>query len=617
MNTEDRDKTGPRWDSIESTDDINIELASAVVSLVDWLEKTETERTRILDNRILEDLYGGRWVNSDNLALGVAAYGQSGGEPVKLNFARNAVDFVHTKICAETPAVVVSSRSSDYSSEQRADQLSKIVDTMIDSCKLMSLGPVAALAALRTGVGIVKTFHMDGRPMAEVVPSSWVHVDPIEGMNGNPSSIYEKRPVPRESVRRQWSPDGYDDDISLAISAAGPSTDPLEILSSFSSESAADNIDVYEAWTLGSDEYPGRHVICIQGATLLDEEWVVDRFPHAFYGIDVPPPGRGFWAQGLLCQVDQVQAEIDFLLAQVSEQIRMGRLKVFVQNGSGVSEDRLASSRQGEIVHYEGARPDFITPPTVGREALEHIQWLVTELYQTIGMSEQASSSQRPAGVNSGRAILFFHDFQTKRFVDLVKRYGEFIIQIVERLIDRIDDMHRADIDISSDDDIDWAKLKIDRNHFRLKLETVSSVPRTYAGRVQRIEQLIATGQIPQQYWVDYLSDPNAWKAEHRASAQAEYIDWLIGVLSDSSKDVPNVNDHMDLDMAIEIFNGEILRLERRGADQEIIDRFEEMFDSITARRDELIAAQAPPQGAPAPVDTPQLPNGGIRPGEQ
>ena len=617
--------TGEAWDRIErideelSSDDDsesgNPRLANALTTLVDWLIDQPEERLRILDNRVFEDLYGGRWVASGELSVGVQAYGQTYGDPVKLNFARNAVDFVQTKVCAETPAVVVSARSGGYRAERRADRLNRYIDRLIDSCELMSRLPRAALTALQTGTAIIKTYlDEDGRPQIELVPSEWIHVDPGEGRNGDPCSLYERRPVSRRSLLETWvdqprslgrSSDDTEDDLDdeepsameAAILSAPPARDPLD-MGLDDSNTASDIVDVYEGWTKGTPSRPGRHVVCVNGFVLLDEDWIYPRFPHAFFGFDPPPPGRGFWAQGLLSHIDEAQAEIDFLLAQVSEQIRLARLKVFVERSSDIIDDHLIDSDQGRIIHYDGQPPTFSNPPTVSVAALQHIQWLVTELYQTIGMSEQGASSQRPAGVNSGRAILFFHDFQTKRFVELVKRYGDLTVAVIDRLLDRAEEGH---IDVDSDDvetdpddgktnsdSLRWSEVRMDRSDFTLKLETVSPVPRSYAGRTQRIEQLIAQGQMPEGYWTEYLSDPNAWRAEHRAAAQAEHIEWLLDQLTDPDAEIPDLNDKLDFGMALEVLGGEVLTLVRKKADQEIIDRVEDFYDRIVARREEI-----------------------------
>ena len=645
--TDDGRPAGTGWDEVEraddpeSGDDVNPTLAQAVTALTDWLTETPEERARILDGRVLEDLYGGRWVDGDALLPGVNAYGMCGGDPVKLNFARNAVDFVRTKVCAETPAVVASERGGGYQAERRAELLTEYIDRLTDGCGLMDMLPEAALCALRTGTAVVKTFSRGGSPMAELVPAEWVHVDPIEGRNGAPRSLYERRPVSRRALLDEWVPrDTRDPEepsaLERAILSAPAARDPLDLSIGSNSATIADMIDVYEAWSLGTEGCPGRHVVCVVGACMVDEDWTLPRFQHAFFGIDPPPPGRGFWAQGLLCQLDEAQAEIDFLLAQVSEQIRKATLKVFVQLGSKVIEDHLADSRQGQIVTYDGTVPHFITPPTVGKEALQHIQWLVQELYQTIGMSESASSSQRPAGVNSGRAILFFHDFQTRRYVDLVKRYSRFTIDVIERLLDRADGLHADPPDPDSDGDdslasrdddrISWARVRMDRRDFSLRLETVSAVPRSYAGREQRIEQLIAQGQMPEGYWTEYLSKPDAWRAEHRASAQAEHIEWLLERLTDPESEMPELSDKLDLGMAIEVMGGEVLTLIRKGADREVIDRVEDFYDLMVQRQKDAAAAQAMGQQqtqAPAlngATQTPTAPGladmatGGIRP---
>lgn len=584
------------WDLIEGS---GPDVATALTALIDHLADLDAER--ILDGRVLEDLYRGFWVSSEDLSPGVLAYGAMGGDPVKLNFARNATDFVHNKLTTETPAVTAGSTDGTFSSDRKAQDLSRKLEELWSDTGADRLLKSAVLSGLRTGTAIVKAIpasHEEGRPFLEAVPTEWVFVDPAEARCGQPRSIYERRPVPRRYVHEAFT--GDDDEMRTAVDSAGPPTDPLFNDSNPAPGSpGSDLIDVYEAWTLPSDdgERPGRHVVCVRGAVLIDEEWTLSRFPHSFLRISEPAPGRGFWGQGLLEQLDEPQAEIDYLLGQVSEQIRLSRLRFMVQASESVSDDVVASMFNGDIIRYENAPPQALTPPTMNKEAFDHIQWLVSQLYQQVGMSEQAASSQRPAGINSGRAILFFHDFQTRRYADLVDRYGCFAVDVAKRLLDA------ADVERPEGTGV--------------RLEEVSPVPSTYAGRTQRIEQLIAQGQVPEGYWTQYLSNPDAYRAEHRASSQADYLEWIMDQLLDTDVELPQVNDHLDFDLALEVLNGEILTLNRKKADPGVIDRFEDFFDSVTARQAE-VRSQQQMQAGPVPqapaAQAPELPMGGLLP---
>jgi hypothetical protein len=93
-------------------------------------------------------------VDVDSLLPGVNAYGIVGGDPVKLNFARNAVDFVHTKVCAETPSGVATEKGGGYQTERWAQLLTEYIDRLTDGCRLEDLLPEAALTVLRTGTAV-------------------------------------------------------------------------------------------------------------------------------------------------------------------------------------------------------------------------------------------------------------------------------------------------------------------------------------------------------------------------------------------------------------------------------------------------------------------------------
>ena len=84
-----------------------------------------------------------------------------------------------------------------------------------------------------------------------------------------------------------------------------------------------DMIEVIEAWHIRSSQNSddGRHVICIDNATLFDEKYEKDYFP--FVTLRWTQRMLGFYGQGLAEQLRGIQAEINQLLLNIQEQMNL------------------------------------------------------------------------------------------------------------------------------------------------------------------------------------------------------------------------------------------------------------------------------------------------------
>jgi hypothetical protein len=218
-------------------------------------------------------------------------------------------------------------------------------------------------------------------------------------------------------------------------------------------------------------------------------------------------------------------------------------------------------------------------------------------------MNESASSGNKPAGLNSGKALEYFHDFQTQRHVDLAKRASRLTVEVVERLIDAAqmafggqDGEQQLTVKYgrgSSIRQVHWDQVDMDRDEYSIELLPVSPIPSTFSGMIQGVEDSIARGLPPPPYAEQLMSDPNLWKVARIAMADADYVDSCIERLLDPSAEMPIVLDAQDLELTFDICRVELLNIVREGADPEVVYRFQDYMQSISD------AMPKPPEAAP------------------
>src|SRR5262249_21243201 len=148
----------------------------------------------------------------------------------------------------------------------------------------------------------------------------------------------------------------------MAISAAkGGNPDDGE----WNFSMTADQILVTEAWHLAERRGgKGRHVVCIQGFTLLDEEWE-GPFPFAF--MRWSEPVAGFFGVGLAEELIGIQNTINKLLLEIQRGQHLISGHWLVESGSKVTASQI-NNDLASIVKYAGVMPQYNAPAIIAPE---------------------------------------------------------------------------------------------------------------------------------------------------------------------------------------------------------------------------------------------------------
>src|SRR5690606_20657104 len=103
-------------------------------------------------------------------------------------------------------------------------------------------------------------------------------------------------------------------------------------------------VEVVESWRLPYEGKGGRHTICIEGATLLDEPWERDSFPFAF--LCWSPPRSGFWGSVLVDELAALQYKVNEVFRDLQQNIYYtSAIKVLVRRGADIAKKKLSGKR--------------------------------------------------------------------------------------------------------------------------------------------------------------------------------------------------------------------------------------------------------------------------------
>ena len=602
-------------DTEGSDDDNTPDVWEEVTSYVAYL--ADESKGRIDKYDVHHSIYKGYTLGT---ALGNSAIRHiaAGGIPEQqLNFTKNVVDAIHVKVSKNRPQVKAVVSDAEWSYINKAKKITRFLAAEFDRENVGQKVVKLCRQAEIDGTGIIKVY-IDWEAESircDVVPPEELFVDEHEARYGEPRQMHQVKQYSRDELIGDFPE--YEDEI---MHAPGTRVGIHGNISDAEYDDSSEVIDVYESWKLPSRQFEdgedcdGRHAVCIRGATLLIEEYRAPRFPFAVYRWTEPSTGRGFWGGGIVEQVQKIQWEIDKLVGQIQYSLKVGaRTKIFVNRGSDINVSHIAHPGIGNIIEYGpgGGAPTVSAPEPVSQQLFSYLQTLIEHLYRTSGMSMDAASSQKPAGLNSGIALLHFHDFQTEHFIDQAKRLNDVYVDVGELMIDAARQLASVNGGYNTkwnDGDmvrgIDWSDVDMDADRFVLKLEAVSEVPDTHSGRLNLVTQLAQNGQIPESYITSLFENPDIPRMNRMLNADHNYAEWVIEQLLDETiEELPIVESAMNFELVIDMTRAAYLDLLTRNAPEVVIEKFVNYMDLVKLEVENLAPpTQEAPQAAPAPT---------------
>jgi hypothetical protein len=383
---------------------------------------------RLIQHTISARLYG----NLSLFALGSTRLATAHSlmrERISYNVVQSATDTVVAKMAKNKPRPLFLTSGGDYRQQRKAKKLNQFVDGVFYENRAHELGLEAFRDGAVVGDGFAHVFARNGRVAFERTLSTELWVDELEAVYGQPRQLHRTKSFDRQVVldwaRQLITDKAAREKAEAAIKEATPSKPESVGLE----QVVSDLIDVRESWHLpdgpdatADDPKNGAHVISIEGAVLVADPWLRDHFPFARFRWC--PRLFGFWSQGGAEQIQNIQIEINKLLAVIQRSFELGgSFKVLLKNGSKVSQEHI-NNAIGALIHYNGdTPPQYVTPPMVQSEICQHLLTLKNAAFEQIGGSQLAAASQKPAGLNSGVALREYNDIESDRFQTIGKAY--------------------------------------------------------------------------------------------------------------------------------------------------------------------------------------------------
>ncbi len=455
----------------------------------------------------------------------------------------------------------------------------------------------------------------------ERVLATELWADEYEAIYGDPRQIHRTKLMDRAvllELASAWA-DGTKEQKAIedAIFHADPAK--REIVPN----DVSDLVEVAESWHLPDGPEPtaanpkgGAHVISIPGHVLMREPWLRDHYPFARFRWC--PRLVGYWSQGGAEQIQQIQFEINKLLGVIQRSFELGgTFTVLLEQSSKVPVEHL-TNKIGRIIRYTGPNaPQIVTPSLVQAEIFQHLLTLKNAAFEVFGISQLSATSQKPSGLNSGKALREYNDIESDRFQTIGKAYEQFFLDLAQLTIEAAKEIGGS-YKVKSPGKKFLDLVKFDEpDEYVMQCFPVSSLPRDPAGRLQTIQEYMQAGLLTPRQGKKLLDFPDLDHIEDLTNAAENYLSEILEGMLDGEEYVPPAPED-DLQLAREMVLEYIPWARTQRAPEERIEllyrflgQIQDLEDMAAQQAAAQAAAQAPapgaPQAQPAPPPTSDL----------
>ena len=247
-----------------------------------------------------------------------------------------------------------------------------------------------------------------------------------------------------------------------------------------------------------------------------------------------------------------IQMKIHDLYQTFSEASRKNPAQTFlVPKGTDIKVTSL-TNRVGQVIQYnpvEGVSNPVqaVTPNFIGDQYIQAIQMLKNDAYEITGVSKLSAQSQKPTGLDSGKALQTMNDIESERF-EVQQR--AVIVAYTEAMRKCIECFNPEELILPEDlnkKPILWGDLQKLINKTKITFNALQYLSKDPSTRMAQIDNLESKGYINRNQAMSYYNIPDTDAAYNYANNSYNAVQEIINeALYEEDYTIP---DYIPLDM--------------------------------------------------------------------
>lgn len=533
---------------------------------------------------------------------------------VTLNVVQSMVDTVESKITKQKPRPYFLTDGGDFSLQRKAEKLTQFVEGQFYASKFYDKARKAFKAACIFGTGALKIYIQDNDIKVEFVFIDEIKIDDTEAYYGEPRQMHQTKWIHKDVLKAAFP--GFAKDIE-AVSQTPESADTYSAKNGYM-------VKTIESWHLrsGKKATDGKRVICIANATLVEEKYEKDYFPFVFFRWNDKPVG--FFGQGIAEQLTGIQLEINKILKTIQVSMHLVSVpKIYVEAGSKIVSAHL-NNKIGGIIKYAGKKPEEGTLGQIPPDLFNQLDRLYQRAYEIIGVSQLSAQAQKPAGLDSGKALRTYNDLESERFQSTQKMYEQGFLDAAAIMIDLAKEIAEAtgnyEIKVAGSSflkTINWKDVEMDEDKYMMQAFPTSALSQEPSARFQEVQELLSAGFVNKEDGMKLLDFPDLKAYYNMANAGVEDIERQIELMIDKNE-YQTPEPYQNLQYGVVKMQQAYLMYRSQNAPEETLELFRRWIEdansmmqqaqnSLQAQQNDAQMAQAQAQNVAA-APPPELP---------
>jgi hypothetical protein len=468
---------------------------------------------------------------------------------LSLNVTASCIDTLVSKLTKNTPTVQYMANSSDYAVQRRAKELQKFIHGHFNYTNAYKTCADALADACKFGSGFIHLRERNGKVCYEIVKPYELMIDIDEAGFGEPMDMH----IVKLMNRFQLILDHPEHKEALL------KTSEFNPIYAGSKPYSNNMVLVTESYS----KFAKRHVICVDNATLVDEDWNLEdkygQFSFPLVSIKYKEADRNFFGIGLSEELKAIQNELSNLVQSAQRATRLLCVpKIFYNRASNIVKAHFDNDIGG-LIGYDGNQiPQAMPLGAVPVDLYNQIENFYKKAYEIAGLSQLSSSSQLPTGMQqaSGKALETFYQIESDRFQTTGKEYENLIIKLNDKTIDfmkMLSDEGKLESSEYYDKDtcknISWDDVNIDRKDYAIQSFPVSLLPSTPEGKFQFVNDMMQVGLLDPVAAKKLMQMPDTDGYLDLQNAPVDFVMNHISEMLEGNEVEPDVNQDFDLSL--------------------------------------------------------------------
>lgn len=229
------------------------------------------------------------------------------------------------------------------------------------------------------------------------------------------------------------------------------------------------------------------------------EDWENDVIPFLTITYDDPISTKS--TTSVVDLLYSIQRQVDSILDKISEAVDRSLVNIItIPNNSNIKDEKM-SNKVAQVIRYDftsemtGNPVGIQTPAPIDGSYINLLNKFTDDAYQMVGISELSVTSQKPTGLDSGKALQSLENIEADRFqlqVNKVVHMYDEVARICTELFDG------SILPVSNDRmKLSWKLLRKINQKMTIQFTAVDNESKLPSGKSVEIQNLAKSGFLP------------------------------------------------------------------------------------------------------------------------